>query len=300
MTDRPCSVRSLARSEPMYGTASTVRAFLLVEVPGPWGKDALRDARIPSDVRTGLRRRCKEAGVRPLLIRRHGRTAPTTSRVFLAYADPHQPWLETTQVDRPEELLDLDLVTLADGRTTGLQPTDQSLFLTCTHGRHDRCCAERGRPVAAALARSHPAESWEVSHIGGDRFAGNLLVLPDGLYYGRLAPGTAVAVATRHRAGHLDLSHLRGRSGYPFAVQATEWYLRSELEVTGRRAMRLEGWTARDTLTEATFVVGRRRWRVRVECGTSPPALLTCGASRQNPIPEYELVRLERLREPPS
>jgi len=220
--------------------------------------------------------------------------------VFLAYADPHQPWLETTQVDQPEELLDLDLDALAAGRTTGLQPTDQSLFLTCTHGRHDRCCAERGRPVAAALARSHPAESWEVSHIGGDRFAANLLVLPDGLYYGRLAPSTAVALATRHRAGHLDLSHLRGRSGYGFAVQAAEWFLRSELEVTGRRALRLEASTARDALTEATFVVEGRRWRVRVAREETPPALLTCGAQRPSPIPMHELLRFERLGEPPG
>ncbi len=300
MTDRPCSVRSLARSEPMYGTASTVRAFLLVEVPGPWGKDALRDARIPPPVRTALRQRCHALGVRPLLIRRHGRTAPTRSRVFLAYADPHQPWLETTRLDQPGELLDLDLDVLAAGRTTGLPPTDQSLFLTCTHGRHDRCCAERGRPVAAALARSHPTESWEVSHIGGDRFAGNLLVLPDGLYYGRLAPGAAVALATRHHAGHLDLSHLRGRSGYGFAVQAAEWFLRSELEVTGRRALRLEASTARDAMTEATFLVEGRRWRVRVAREETPPALLTCGAQRANPIPIYELLRLERLQEPPG
>src|SRR4029453_5830608 len=68
-------------------------------------------------------------------------------------------------------------------------------------GRHGACCAERGRPVAAALAQAHPEETWEVSHIGGDRFAGNLLVLPNGLYYGRLDPGPALAAPGPPRSG---------------------------------------------------------------------------------------------------
>ncbi len=91
---------------------------------------------------------------------------------------------------------------------------DEPVFLACTHGRHDTCCAERGRPVAAALSQTHPEVSWEVSHIGGDRFAGNVLVLPDGLYYGRVSPDTAPALVESHLSGHLTLDLLRGRSGY--------------------------------------------------------------------------------------
>jgi len=290
-----CSVRSQARAEPLYGTASTVRAFLLFEAPGPWGTDAVRDARLPASVRSNLRRRTRAAGVRPLLVRRYGRTDPTGTRVFVAYADPHRPWLETGLLDGPDRLLELDLEALAEGRSVGLASTDEPVFLTCTHGRHDRCCAERGRPVAAALARSHPAESWEVSHIGGDRFAGNLLVLPDGLYYGRLEAEEAPELAERHRAGHLDLAHLRGRCGYGFAVQAAEWFLRSRLRLTGTRAVRLEARTVRGARTVADFAAGGRRWRVVVARGDSSPQLLTCGAPGPHPIPGHDLVGIEAL-----
>ncbi len=31
--------------------------------------------------------------------------------------------------------------------------------------------------------------------MGGDRFAANMVVLPEGLYYGRMDPGTASQVA---------------------------------------------------------------------------------------------------------
>src|SRR5690606_7696048 len=111
------------------------------------------------------------------------------------------------------EVLDLDLAALGAGRSPGLTRVDDSLFCVCTHGRHDACCAERGRPVAAALEAAHPEQTWEVSHIGGDRFAANMVVLPHGLYYGRLDAVSALGVAGTHLAGGLDLDHLRGRSG---------------------------------------------------------------------------------------
>jgi hypothetical protein len=53
-----CSQASEARDEPMAGTASTVRSWLLLEDPGPWGRDALRDARLPERVGLELQRRC--------------------------------------------------------------------------------------------------------------------------------------------------------------------------------------------------------------------------------------------------
>nr|MDQ4008979.1 sucrase ferredoxin [Actinomycetota bacterium] len=63
-----CSANSQALAEPLVGTASTVRAFLLLEVPGPWGVDAPRDSRLPAGTVAELERRCAAAGVRPVLI----------------------------------------------------------------------------------------------------------------------------------------------------------------------------------------------------------------------------------------
>ncbi len=48
---------SVLRDEPIAGTASTVRAYLLIEHPGAWGEDALRDARLPDGLGAELRRR---------------------------------------------------------------------------------------------------------------------------------------------------------------------------------------------------------------------------------------------------
>ena len=170
--------------------------------------------------------------VRALLIRRPDRSAVDGHRVFAAYADPAEPWLESGTLTDLHDVLDLDLVGLRAGRSSGLERDESSLFCVCTHGKHDTCCAERGRPAAAALEAAHRDHTWEVSHIGGDRFAGNMLVLPHGLYYGRIDAVTALAVAGAHEAGELDLDHLRGRSGLPTAAQYAEVVLRRDLAET--------------------------------------------------------------------
>ena len=67
-----CTAASVLRDEPALGSASTVRAFLLVEHPGPWGTDALRDARLPDGLGDRLRAASARTGVRVLLVRRQG------------------------------------------------------------------------------------------------------------------------------------------------------------------------------------------------------------------------------------
>lgn len=292
-----CAADSVLRDDPIEGTASTVRAFLLVEHPGPWGVDVLRDARLDPDVLAGLRQRATTAGVRVLFIRRGPPRTPTPrGRVFAAYADPHEPWVETTLVDSPRDLLTLDLASLGAGHSPGLTAYDGHLLCVCTHGRHDVCCAEKGRPVAAALTQAHPAEAWEVSHIGGDRFAGNLLVLPHGLFFGRLDPRAALSVAAGIGNGHLDLDHLRGRSGYAMPVQAAEIALRRDLAETRDDAVRLDSRRVTGDVTDAVFVVAGVTYSVRVRTVPGEEGhRLTCRAQRENPVPRHEVLGIRRL-----
>ena len=289
-----CAAESEQRDDPLAGSASTVRRFVLVEVPGPWGRDALRDSRLPAGVGDALVRWCRSAKVRPLLVRRHGRSSPRRTTVFAAVADPAAPWLGQAYVDGPADVMDLPLDRLED-RPAPFTPVAGPLLCVCTHGRHDACCAERGRPVAAALADAFPEETWEVSHVGGDRFAGNMLVLPDGLYYGRLDPVEAVAVARAQQAGRLDLDHLRGRCGYPFAAQAAETFLRRHLGDPDKDDGRLLGCTREADLVTAQFELAGQRWRVRLREQSSPARQLTCRATRTSPAVSHALVGIDRV-----
>jgi hypothetical protein len=287
-----CAAASLARDEPRAGSASTVRSFLLVENAGPWGADALLDSRLPDEVKTGLQEASARTGVRVLLIRRHRKVAAGPGvRVFAARVDPDAAWLETTTVASPEVLLDLDLDALGAGRSPGLTPADGPVICVCTHGRHDACCAERGRPTAAALTHSHPEETWEVSHIGGDRFAANVLVLPEGLYYGNVSAAVAPALASTHLLGHVDLDLLRGRCCFPFAVQVAEVAVRRETRETRGDALRLVSSHRSGEDTTVVFDVAGTPYDVVVRGSSSHERhQLTCRAAHPNPIPSYEVV----------
>jgi hypothetical protein len=300
MGDMPfrCAASSEQRGESMAGTASTVRSFLLVEHPGPWGIDALRDARMPEGIGPELQARTAATKTKVLLIRRPAGASRSSEgvRVFAAYTHHSEPWLETTVLDDLAQVHDLDLEALAAGRSLGLTPHDDPVLAVCTHGRHDTCCAERGRPVAAGLAEQFPDETWEASHVGGDRFAGNLVVFPQGLYFGRLDPESARGVARLLRAGELDLDHLRGRAGLASPLQAAEAALRRYVDERGLTTVRFVSREARDGRTEAIFDVVGRRYAVTVTSHRGDELQkLTCSALRENPVMHHEVHEIQAL-----
>ena len=145
--------------------------------------------------------------------------------------------------------------------------------------------------MAAALTASHPEQTWEVSHVGGDRFAANVLALPEGLYYGRMEPGTASQVATLHEEGRVDIDRLRGRASYPMHVQYAEIALRRHLEEDRLAAVRLvrrEGATS-------VFRCRDGDWAVTVRRLTRGEGQLTCGIEKLNPLPVHEVVSLHQI-----
>ncbi|WP_460661316.1 sucrase ferredoxin [Kribbella swartbergensis] len=112
----------------------------------------------------------------------------------------------------------------------GKEPGEVShepIYLVCTHGRHDACCAVRGRPVAAALAAAYPGRTWECSHIGGDRFAANVVVLPHALFYGHVSASRAVELAKHYDEGLIVPDLLRGSGAFAPAIQAAQHYARA-------------------------------------------------------------------------
>lgn len=286
-----CSVASEELGESIAGSASTVRALLLVECPSSWGTDVLTASRVPNEVRTWLRETQRRHQVRPLLIRGHGRQRSSEgTRVFAAYVGRSSPFVETAVLDDVREVLDLPVEGLARGRAPGLTPHDEPMFLVCTHGKHDACCAERGRPLCAALHDVAPDDTWEVSHIGGDRFAPNVLVLPQGLYYGRLRPEDAPAFVERVRAGRLDLEHLRGRCALPFAAQAAEVHLRREVGDDRAEPPELLEQVRDERGARYRFRLDGRVWDVRMLSEPSEARQLTCRATALSAAPRHTLV----------
>ncbi len=290
-----CRIRSASLNESLHGTASTVRGWLLLEESGPWGAQVPRDSRLDPLLTQRLHAASRRLRLRVLLIRRarQATSPPSSSRqCFLARTGPGASWIEHVVLDDPANVLDLDLTGFARGNSLGLDRVTHPLYLVCTHGRHDVCCAEEGRPVALALATHLPERTWEVSHIGGDRFAANLLALPHGLYFGRVTPEEVADLADAYARGEVDPQLFRGRAAYDFATQAAECFLRTRTGITGVDALPLVGSRRDDEETEAMFGSPEGGcYRVRVRTTAAQPArALTCGAERMSTPCEHRLV----------
>jgi hypothetical protein len=283
-----CAPASERRDDPLFGTAAPAERFVLVEQPGAWGRNALRDSRIAAPILSKLLARCHAADARLLLIRRAHRS-PTAARAFaVADARPGHEAIAWGRFEDDAELADIDPTRIPSS------PSNAPAFLVCTHGRRDPCCAARGWPVAVALTEAFPEQTWQCSHVGGDRFAANVVVLPHGLYYGRVTAADAAALARRHLEGRVTIASLRGRSCFPPAIQAAQHYARLELAVDGIDALHpvathpLEPATTSVELARGGDVVS-----VVVREHESPAIpRLTCGATIATPMREWELVEL--------
>jgi hypothetical protein len=290
-----CSDASEARAEPIFGTASYVRRWLLLEQPGPWGFDALSESRLPQSFTTELRRRARASGLRIVLIRRGARLSGDRRQAYFLRTDPADSYIAHVELANFMELLDIDLSPMREGK-----PIPQAsewpdpLFLICTHGRHDACCSIKGN-VAARLACAEVGfDAWECSHIGGDRFAANLLCFPHGIYYGRVRGSDVVRLMNEYVKGSLSLEHYRGRCCYRFAEQAAEYFVRRELSLHDLDAVSLAEVSRTDDSIKATFSLddgGRAEATVRVS--REERQILTCNATQADPIPRYDLVSFD-------
>jgi hypothetical protein len=284
-----CAPSAERRGDARFGTASPTPRWLMVEQPGGWGPEALLDSPLDPAVGAELLRRWEDgAGIRVLLVRRPGRRTGTDGKAW-AVVDSRvgRERVGWGSWSDPAELLDLPV--RADiGEPGG------PLYLVCAHGRHDACCAIRGRPVAEALESARPGAVWECSHIGGDRFAANVVALPHGLFYGHVTAAVAPALAAAYERGEIRPDLLRGRSAFAPPAQAAQHYARLALGETGLDALRPLGMAR----------VGEQAWRVRlahppgallvtVRAGLAAPVRLTCDSTRAQRPRSWELVGVE-------
>jgi hypothetical protein len=152
----------------------------------------------------------------------------------------------------------------------------------------------RGRVVAARLATAYPDQTWECSHLGGDRFAGNVLVLPDGLGFGWVDPARAPALLDDLAHDLLDLDLLRGRATLSMPAQYAEIHLRRELAERRADAVRHTGSRRDGDEVVSTFEVADATYDVRVLSTLGDPAALTCRAKRDNPVLHHEVTTTTR------
>ncbi|MEU3411835.1 MULTISPECIES: sucrase ferredoxin [unclassified Streptomyces] len=304
-----CATVSRGLDEPVAGTAATATTWLLLEQPGPWGAKALTSSHLDPALGRALEAAADGTGVRVALIRRPGRHAdpgpPPMRQVYAAHTVPGRLWLHGAATRDPRRLLDLDFAALGTGdhrsfgTALGGRPhRGDPLALVCTNGKRDRCCALLGRPLATELVASGVRGVWEVTHLGGHRFAPTVLVLPYGYAYGRAGAHTVKEALHGVREGRVLVEGCRGCSAWGRPGQAAELAVRTaarEYRAGVLSVVRTDGAAPRWQVTVAH--ADGRRWRVAVAQGAAlPPRPESCGAAVLGTPARMDVVEVRELR----
>ncbi|MFE9249067.1 sucrase ferredoxin [Streptomyces sp. NPDC007088] len=286
-----CADAAEARGDPITGTAPYGVVWVLVEYRGGWPPNGFDGLDLDPATKARVYGAAREARARVLLVRRHGRRTPEGPPrwAVLRYdrrGAHRQRWGTWS---RDEDLAEIAGALGAPGEP-GLPP----VVLVCAHGRHDTCCAVRGRPVARALSDRWPDLVWECTHVGGDRFAGNLVVAPDGVYYGRLDAGSSVEAVGEHLSGRVHAAHLRGYTDLFPPQQAAVAAVLGRFGPAGRhdyavaRTSRVDDhWSIRVTGRHAG---GPEAFEVEVRSHRTPPRQLTCHGPQLSAALVYEVI----------
>lgn len=271
-----CADESRGNDEPLSATASRVDHWLLIEYRSLWSHDAFAGSGLSEQVKAHLReQQAARRRTRLLFIRSRARRGEPGLVAYAATSREGEERLRRVAFDDYQDLLDVDLAGGAG------EVVEHPLLLVCTHGRHDPCCARYGRPLYDALADElEPDWIWQSTHVGGDRFAGNVVCLPHGLYYGRLDRLSAVTVLDELLADRIYPDPYRGRSTYSFAVQAAERAVRVETGLLGLDDLRLVAAHRRADGAWTVAISARGRGIEEVDLREEAGELvhLTCGS----------------------
>ncbi|MFT7580854.1 MAG: hypothetical protein ACI9MR_002528 [Myxococcota bacterium] len=255
-----CAQASLDAGEPAFASApAKTDLWLLLQHNGKWHSKTLDSLDEPA--RGWIERfMLDHPTARPQLIRRGNHDQPSApgpeapKTFFFVRSAEDQPTIWEFSFHDHAELQSIDLAMLAKNpQAMPEHRRHEPLYLVCTHGKRDACCARYGPAVYRALGRDQGDQVWQSSHIGGHRFAATMLCFPHGHCFGRLDEAAARRVAQRYAADQLtDLVRYRGRTTYAEPVQAAEYFLRMATGVYGIDALHYSRGE----------IAGEERWRV--------------------------------------
>jgi hypothetical protein len=245
-----CSELSRRAEERAYGTASVGDVWLLVEYASAWGAHALEDSDLPAHVKKHLARTVRSAPRGRLLfikqesaieLERRDAGAREGFDLFVVRTRERDPFVLKFRLESYEQLMEVNLAAFASRE--GSVPLELAgarglvsrapLFLVCTHGRRDKCCAKFGYALYKSLRERVGASVWQSSHVGGDRFAANLVSFPHGHFHAHVSEETGGRITEEYAGGRLVVDGYRGRACYGAGVQAAEYFVRRESGLAG-------------------------------------------------------------------
>ena len=307
-----CSQVAQMADAPIHGTAVQVHTWLLIEYARPWTPKAMQDNDLPRDLLnhiTALPEMLETQGVlmRTQFIKQAASADQLHPRVFISNPDG----LYSREYEHYESLHSLSVEDILKPAAAGFEAHAKPIALVCTNGQRDLCCARFGLPVYESLRTEFGQRAWQTTHVGGHRYAPNVLMLPGGYLFGNVAPEEAVVLQQKYDGGVITLDRLRGKSELSESAQAAEYFLRLAKNLRGLNDLHYEGENQEansasesqdssvspDQLSNPVSVhfcdQQRQHYRVVVAAAASEPVMASCDGSLK-PVKQFELISLER------
>ena len=267
-----CAEVARAEDEPMPGTADVVDVWIMLEYLPAWTAKATTDNALAAATRAWLKRLTDAVAARGLKPRLQLIRRPEIDRVGVTLMIASRDGLH--RIEAP----DYDaLTTHSFDDVLAVTPLRAHQYFVCTNGQRDVCCARFGLPTYAALRERVGERVWQTTHVGGHRFAPNVLTLPRAALYGRVQPGDVDAFVEAIERDKLASKWLRGRTHHRGEVQAAEAAL-------AERGFDVSGAPALQTIEGGVRVAFGAHAAI-VRPGAPREVLTSCGDERKPVVP---------------
>jgi hypothetical protein len=298
-----CSALSREVSEQPFGTASTADAWLLLEYSSAWGARAFQESQLTRAVKAHLKKALQAVPRSRLLFIKQERETGKLLSLFTVRSTETDASIYRVKLTGYEQLLNVNLAGLLAGeKAAGGELWERPLFLVCTHGRRDKCCAKFGYALYKSLRVDAGDDVWQSSHVGGDRFAANLICFPHGFFYAHVTPDDGRRIINGYNQQTVSLNNYRGRCCYPAPIQAAEFFLRSESGLGGIDDVQFLNYvplTGNHWLVRFLSRQGGQTYEVYLKSQLSEfQNPLTCQAREEKQVVQYSLSDYRLISQP--
>ncbi len=288
-----CSTNSRQNHEQWLGSASPAQVWIALSHPKPWGPSALASIDIGDQNRkhlTNIFSLYSDSRIQIIT-----QTNSPEIVLFFAVAFEHDQRLYRIPLTNYDNIRDLSWQDIIDNKPAYqkyLSPTP--IYLICTNDQHDPCCGKWGQ---ALFDQASSTENlWQCSHLGGDRFAANVVSLPAGNYYRQVDEAALQSVITAEKQNTIYIDQFAGRSCYDRISQVAFHHLLRAYPKTSINDWHLDEKDEKEPLHFTITFQGKNGSKVMIsieQINTGISDFFNCHATTKTEIVYFQLHQIK-------
>lgn len=291
---KSCSEISLDSKEQLFGTSPRVNFWILIEYCSEWDENVLKSIDISHEVKLKLSELLLSNDYTRLQWIKNNEQRNEKLSFYLIESTESSKSVYKKTLTGYEDILRLNLNNIV----TNSNRSETPLILVCTHNSYDACCGKLGNEVFQYIFAESGFEVWQTTHLGGHRFAANILFLPNGIYYGRVDKSDFEILKSDFMKNRMTINNLRGRSFYEKYTQAADYYLRLKIGNVDIHSLHyISSVHSDENIICVNFMILHTGVRYKVIIEELPGILEICPGCNDRyikPVSQFRLLEIEK------